>query len=290
MSIEKNLTGDRTGSIERGLEDKVKDSPEKVKEIPYQIDDYVKLAKGTYIVDKEIKISETGTLDIEPGTKFLFKEKAGIRCEGVLKAEGTEEDVIEFSAHKDKWKNIYLEGNISSSSILKYCKISRGSGRSISGKNYGGGIFLNNSNPTIQHVIIENCSAANGGGIYLTGSNPELSYNIIKENTAQWKGGGISLNESNPKMYNNDIIENHSNYNGGGIWLHESVPVMIENTIKGNTSEWSGGGMYISRSNPIMNDNTVRGNTSTFDGGVHLVDSNPNLANNTIIKNKQTST
>ena len=87
------------------------------------------LPKGEYHIDFDIEIQSQGTLEVEPGAEIYFGKEAGILSYGTLKAEGTEEENILFTAENDSWRNITIAGKESSDSALEYCIVSKGSGR-----------------------------------------------------------------------------------------------------------------------------------------------------------------
>jgi len=87
----------------------------------------------------------------------------------------------------------------------------------------GGGMYLNNSSPTVANCIfedntVEGPSASHGGGIYC------------------WSSGS-------PTIINNTIANNEANVNGGGIYTATTSPTITNNIIVGNTAA-AGGGIY----------------------------------------------
>ena len=74
--------------------------------------------------------------------------------------------------------------------------------------NYGGGIFINNSNPKLILLYIKNNNAdEKGGGIYCDNSSPTLTDLTISENSAG-RGGGIYCYSSNPTLTDLTISQN----------------------------------------------------------------------------------
>ena len=55
----------------------------------------------------------------------------------------------------------------------------------------GGGILINNSNPTLNNVSVLNSQAKFGGGIFLKEANPILNNVTVSNNVANNMGGGI---------------------------------------------------------------------------------------------------
>ncbi|UCG47658.1 MAG: right-handed parallel beta-helix repeat-containing protein [Phycisphaerales bacterium] len=117
---------------------------------------------------------------------------------------------------------------------------------------YGGGIFCENSSPTIRNCrLIENESVGphGGGGIRLASSNAIIDGCIIKGNYGQYGGGITCKTQSSPTILNCLIVENRagkSNSYGGGIFCtEESSPIITNCTLSGNTAGYASGGMYI---------------------------------------------
>ena len=159
----------------------------------------------------------------------------------------------------------------------------------------GGGIYLDNSMPTVEgsNMISEN-EAQWGGGIYITSSSPEINENSIIANSAtgnSGSGGGIYMYNSSPRISNNIVSENTAVNCGGGIFIGDSYSVETDNNITGNSVESNsakhGGGFYINNSNPIITgENLINCNTAINGGGFNIeVSSSPTITNNRITKN-----
>jgi len=75
----------------------------------------------------------------------------------------------------------------------------------------GGGIFCEDSSPSLDNVIIsDNYASVVGGGIYCDSSDPNLQNLTIKNNSANSNGGGIYLNASQPNLDNVIISDNYA--------------------------------------------------------------------------------
>lgn len=127
---------------------------------------------------------------------------------------------------------------------------------------YGGGIYCENSNPTLSFLIITNNTTVFesgfyidfGGGIFCDNSSPIISSMRIYNNTSSVGGGIYCINGSSPKIGNVLIYENRSREAGGGVACgYFSNPYIINSTIVGNYSGLITGGLYCDRnSNPIV--------------------------------------
>ncbi|MBN1518220.1 right-handed parallel beta-helix repeat-containing protein [Candidatus Sumerlaeota bacterium] len=121
--------------------------------------------------------------------------------------------------------------------------------------NYGGGLGLENSNPTVIDCMIDGNEAISflyhiyqnhqyrlggglGGGIFLKSSHPTLSNCVFFANTASVNGGGIYLDSSDPTVINCTLSGNHceDSSKGGGIYIGDnSQPVILNTIFEGNT-------------------------------------------------------
>ena len=107
----------------------------------------------------------------------------------------------------------------------------------------GGGIYCNNSSPTIRNnIIIDNYgpvdiesenTASYGGAIACFESEAIITRNIITSNSA-YAGGGIMVFYGNATICNNFIADN-SAYIGGGVVLLGGT--LINNTLKANDAD-----------------------------------------------------
>jgi predicted outer membrane repeat protein len=155
----------------------------------------------------------------------------------------------------------------------------------------GGGIYCDNSSPSLNNVTINENFAASlgvgeGGGIYCSFSGPILTNVTISKNAASsWlggNGGGIYCNNSNPSLINVLVLENTAY---GGINYHSSIPILTNVTKSGNgiISTWDGegGGIYcINNSSPNLINATISGNSANRDGGgIYYENSNLDIMN-----------
>ncbi|NQV19397.1 MAG: T9SS type A sorting domain-containing protein [Armatimonadetes bacterium] len=100
---------------------------------------------------------------------------------------------------------------------------------------FGGGIYLQNSSPSLENVIISINTANVGGGIYCWDSSPSLTNVTISGNTA-YRGGGIYFNNSFPNLTNVTISINNATDYGGGIYCFDCSSLALLNCILWNDS------------------------------------------------------
>ncbi|TKJ41002.1 hypothetical protein CEE37_04880 [candidate division LCP-89 bacterium B3_LCP] len=252
-------------------------------------------AVDTVFVTADIQVPDDQSLIVEPGTKIIFEGhfKFDILPNATLKASGTELDTVLFSASDPPtgWRGIRFVA-ASDSSKLEYCHITYGKAEGSGVENYGGGIYLSESSPTIVHCLINHCSASgHGGGIYCDAlSNANILNCTIEQNiVGSWSHGGGICSSGNPTIRGNLIINNDSHL-GGGIYSGYEHPYIENNIIEDNFSR-EGGGIYCYYGEPRIINNLITNNIADSTGGwgrgggIYCKHSDARIINNTIAQN-----
>ncbi len=111
----------------------------------------------------------------------------------------------------------------------------------------GGGLFIQNSHPTLMKVHIDNNGAFDkGGGIYNDfNSTPLIQETYIRGNQAFY-GGAIYSVESAPKLVNSLLSGNGASSKGGALYNLNAAPKLTNVTMAYNFTEnpKGGGGLY----------------------------------------------
>ncbi len=264
------------------------------------------LIDTTYIADGDIVVG--GSLTIEPGAVILFEEGVQFDVDGLLVAEGTEEDTIYFILNEEAeyWGGIDFNFFSHWDCSLQYCHISgsnssgiyndRGypsvqncliTGNSVNdqeiGYEHGGGIFWKGYN---TDTIIE-CTISNNSncGIYADRSTRMTVENsIISDNS----DGGIVTDANETNLSHCVISNNYSDDNGGGIYSMEGARVYLDHClIYNNDAGEYGGGIYTEPTayELTVNNCTISNNTSISWGGAIYSFSNNTIIRNSIISN-----
>ncbi len=118
-------------------------------------------------------------------------------------------------------------------------------GLEIEGVNCGGGLFIRQTNPTIDNCIITNNTAQIGGGVSIFEADPTFSSVVVTGNTAELDGGGFRIHRySHPTMTGCTITDNHCGVYGGGIaYGNDSNGYNYNCEISANTAGIRGGGI-----------------------------------------------
>ncbi len=154
---------------------------------------------------------------------------------------------------------------------------------------YGGGLNITRSSPTITGNTIISNRAVYGGGVDMFESSPEFANNIIRQNIANALGGGVYLrNGSAPSIFANSFLTNTAYYYGGGLYMDRSTASVSGNTFQYNEAD-TGGGIYVDRSSATIARNIITNNSASYHGGgVHIHNSSATVDNNNIIDNVAT--
>ncbi|MBL7023179.1 MAG: hypothetical protein ISR90_03875, partial [Candidatus Marinimicrobia bacterium] len=125
---------------------------------------------------------------------------------------------------------------------------------------------------TIQNGYAQNYPNYKGGGIYFDNSSPSLADVTISNNSAEYFGGGIYCSLSSPSLVNVTISNNSADSRGGGIYCCRfSSPSLVNVTISNNSADSYGGGIYCYYySSPSLADVTISNNSAdSYGGGIY---------------------
>ena len=216
-------------------------------------------------------------------------------------------DLIDEPTRTENSYHVVTGNFTDETAVLKGFTITGGNANGDSEK-HGGGIIIEESNPTLTNCtfsgnsaewdgggmcnkrnsspILTNCTfsgnlAKEGGGICNYGDSPTLTNCTFSGNAAELEGGGMCNRSDNPILTNNTFTSNSAVY-GGGISNYGSSPTLTDCTFNGN----SGSGMRNYDSNPILTNCTFSRNLTKYDGGgMRNDESNPILTNCTFKEN-----
>ncbi|MEO0092071.1 MAG: right-handed parallel beta-helix repeat-containing protein [candidate division WOR-3 bacterium] len=256
-------------------------------------------AGSPYVITGNVLVNTGVRLDIQPGVKVLFNYDKYIMVKGTLKAIGTEQDSIIFTALDTTqwWRRLWFKPEAFACS-LKYCRISYACSSAIYNEDTlyigystitnnsadlgGGGGIYNYGTATITNNTITNNSANYGGGIYNNYGTVTITNNTITNNSAYW-GGGILNYDGTATITNNTITNNSAYWYGGGI-DNDGTATITNNTITNNSANWGGGiGNYDGTA--TITNNTITNNSANYGGGIYNNYGTATITNNTITNN-----
>lgn len=203
--------------------------------------DIIELTNGTFTGD--------GNRDIDYlGKAITIRSQSGNPDLCIIDCEGTQEEPHRgFRFHSGEGSGAVLEG----------IAITNGY------RSPGGGVFCENSGPTIANCIFFSNTSEDGGGLYCVFSDPMITDCVFSANAA-YSNGGL----------------------GGGMscW-YSSFPTIANCLFAGNLSDYRGGAMYCGFSFPTLVDCTFSMNSAAHHGGIYCVAGHPSLINCTFHHN-----
>jgi predicted outer membrane repeat protein len=141
------------------------------------------------------------------------------------------------------------------------------------GSGYGGGLWVEGSNPSIENVIFK-FNKSYGGGLYTHESDITLRNCLFAENSAEYGPGGAAFfYESNPTIKNCQFMKNWAQW-GGAIYFRRCYVIIDGVLFERNRATWRDGGAFSSDwSHGLDMRNTIfRENSAvTFGGGFYRV-------------------
>jgi len=203
---------------------------------------------GSHTLSSNLTVASGKTLTAKAGSTLSFGSGYYLSVSGTLNAYGTSASRATFtrSGSSGTWGGIRYQS--ASSGTLSYGAISYGT--------YG--VYLNSSNPDIDHCNISSCS----NGIYCTGCSPDITYNSISGSST-----GISCISASPNISNNSIS------GGTGIYVYNGSPNIITNSL-------SNSNLSMNACDSYMYDNYFSGGSGSY--ACYLYASSPTLLYNTI--------
>ena len=211
--------------------------------------DVVELADGTYI---------------GAGNKNLDFRGKGITVRGA-----TDDPTLCVIDCEGDGRGVLFQRGELSDATLGWVTIANGKRRD------GGGVYCDNSSPTLINCIIRDCEAigGSGGGIFCYyGSTPTLVACTIIDNVADEEGGGVHCAWGSARALRECTISGNSTQSeGGGIYCDgENWVELVDCTLRGNSAVDEGGGIACgSRCNLTLANCTIDGNwTGSAGGGV----------------------
>ena len=215
---------------------------------------YVGLSKMANRIQNAINAAQSGdTINVAKGT---YKENVKIDKSLTIKGAGATKTIIDGSNSG----SVFSIGTVNPNAVvaLSDLKITKGSGTSISGSIYGGGIF-NMAKLTVTNCMISENRAYSGGGGIDNWGGLTVTNSTISGNSADCGGGGI-FNWDRLTVTNSTISGN----SGGGICNIENAAVSYS-AIFGNSADCGGG--IDNGGIATISDSTISGNSADSGGG-----------------------
>jgi hypothetical protein len=246
------------------------------------------LTGSPYVFVGDVMVPTGQSLTVEPGVVVRQPDRYKLVVRGRLVARGTPQAPITFGGRAGASRGggiRFIDAN-AENSVIAHCIVEENFADDpvvgTTEDDAGGGIFIKNSNVTVEHSDLKFNSAGFGGAIAVWGPSTypvTIQRNRIRSNSAN------SINQS-------------SWSGGGGIGLeHTSATTVVRSNVIYVNSQFSsvatttyqgGGGIFINGGSPSVTNNTLWINHSPKGCGIHIVpdgDSAIVLANNLVWRN-----
>ncbi len=191
-----------------------------------------------YVLEQTVTVKGKGQLTIEPGTEILIKN-GGLVVEGQLKAQGTKERLISFTAAVGtrEWEGISFRNVKENENYLQYLRITKAKTA----------LTCEAASPQIADSELTD----NGQALKISGafSRPALHRNMIHHNREE---GVVISAGAQPVLTENSINDNGK----AGVYSEAASPVLNDNLILRN----QGCGIIVQKSTARLGGNKLRDN------------------------------
>ncbi len=189
---------------------------------------------------------------------------------------GTQGDASDNCYHVVKFSS----GSISRTTIIDGFTITLGTATPTNAR--GGGIVVENCDPTIRNCTFDtNLSTTSGGGLALWVSDA-LVENCRFLNNTGGRGGALYSSAGSPEIVACSFLSNISGHirQGGAIYVISTTMTITNCTFFDNEADtYDGGGIYSSTSDLVVTHCTFSGNTARNGGGLAWVTTAPKIIN-----------
>ncbi|MEM0896553.1 MAG: right-handed parallel beta-helix repeat-containing protein [Verrucomicrobiota bacterium] len=151
----------------------------------------------------------------------------------------------------------------------------------------GGAAYLEmESRATFNDCRFTDNQAVDGAGLYVTNSDPTIEDGVIEDNIAT-TGGSLYLFQADPQVIDGFIIDNDAEVGPAAHIRQQSSPTFLRCNISSNSASAFGGGITISESaSPHFDACTISNNSGPDAGAVRLyIGAQPTFKNTTFFQN-----
>ncbi len=146
----------------------------------------------------------------------------------------------------------------SSDTVLDGFTVTGGVGTLFTSERRGGGMYVDDSSPTVVNCKFIGNEATRGGGVFVRDGAPNFVNCMFAENDASW-GAAIHNTGGTPTLINCLLSNNHATSGGGGVLIDGGTLSIFNNTLVQNSVvDGYGGGVL------VMNESTMNAVNSIF--------------------------
>ncbi len=242
-------------------------------------------ANSPYIINGDLRVYAGDSLIIDPGVELRFGASSSFIVDGLLIAQGTEQDSIFFTSNSvsptpGSWNGVFLY-NAKARPLRRVVVSFAATGITCDGgtpiiehsdfrKNVNGIDFLNATTAQVRYsVFLANENAA----IRCIDASPKIELNAISQNALTGFESAIVCNGASPRIQHNLILGNgHS----GIDCANGSSAEIYQNTLANNEF-----GITISDSDPKVFNNIITGSST----GISSESAEPEILYNNVFGN-----
>lgn len=225
----------------------------------------------------DISIKPGITLDISAGTIVNFTGNYQLTNQGIINAEGTENNPIVFTnsdtlGYQNNihigWGGIrFVSNNSADSSRFVHCHFQYGKAVGSNENGRGGAIYSSG----FSKILISNClfqynrAETEGAAIYCNNASPLIVTSEFSYNKA-FSGGAIVANASMPRIYNSIFYWNWAQNAGALVFQQASGGAVVNSTIANNLANSISGAIFCEDASAPQFQNTILWNNSILTG------------------------
>jgi hypothetical protein len=223
-----------------------------------------------------------------------WADRDPIAYETILSGDLNGDDGLDFANNAENSYHVVTGSGTDATAILNGFTITAGNANGVQFYDKdGGGMYNDDSSPTLTDCTFSNNWAySGGGGMYNRYSSPTLTNCTFSDNSADEAGGMYNYSNSSPTLTNCTFTGNRADLGAGMFNRDNSSPTLTNCAFTRNKAAVAqGGGMAnMFNSSSTLTNCIFSGNYATsYGGGMYNYESNPILTNCTLSSNLATS-
>lgn len=177
------------------------------------------------------------------GTESLLEERDPVANLTILSGDLTGNDAPGFANMEENAYHVVQAFTSGTNATLSGVTITGGYADVPPINMNGGGVYIDNREPVIDHCTIIGNKAIAGGGVYIRGQiAPTIVNSKIYANQAVNIGGGLTNVLSSPMIANTLFVGNGAP-NGGAVFVNGGAPTFLNSVMIANAATQQGGGL-----------------------------------------------
>jgi hypothetical protein len=255
-------------------------------------------AGSPYFIIGNVVISAQDELVINPGVEVIFNGTFQMQVLGKIYCNGTEDDIITFTAQDtlNGWASIRFNNNASlagNPSSFTYTHFMYG--KAVNGPtsqdplNFGGAVWASNAGTlSFNNCVFSNCkSTQDGSAIYAKDNSNLVMQNCSIKNCDSGFFGGVFVKNSTALIQNCTFKNNHAQTFGAALYFYQCTSSAVVSCTFSSSTAGAVAGVYSFDSPLVVQNSLFTGNATTFGlgGGIGAIYGTLSVTNCTFIDN-----